>query len=104
MTITTIKKFSITEEGQTRLYRPGESIELEATAIWALENGYAEEAGEQPEARTMNRSTLSGKARRLGAPENADAAQAPRKKPLKRARSDDGTPVLGSEDEVEQDE
>ena len=104
MAVTVTKKFNYIEDGATRIYRPGDVIILTETADWAIASGYAIDAGEEVTPKTLGtHSRPTSKARRLGAPENADAAQEPNKGRFpKRAKGDDGTMVLGSEDEFKQ--
>lgn len=96
MAITATKKFNYLVDGQTRTFYPGTVVEDEGAAVWALDQGYAEERPEDPE-------PVEARAFK-GAPNNKALSRRETKSKAKRAQSDDGTMVLGSEDEIEQDE
>ncbi len=95
--VVAISKFTIREDGQSKTYRPGNVVK-EASADFALENGYAEKRQPSPVGGKNRKPPVKGEIR-LGAPENKDAAQIPNNKQLKTSKQVDGSPVLGSEDE-----
>lgn len=75
--VVTTQKFHIREAGETKIYRPGNVIENVKSAKWAIENQYAEQREPSSPKKTTN-SKPPRNVKKLGAPENKDAAQAPK--------------------------
>lgn len=96
MAVTAIKKFNYVVEGQTRTFYPGAAVDDVDAALWAMDQGYAEEREDDPE-------PVEARAFK-GAPNNKALNKRETKSKTKRAQSDEGTPVLGSEEEIDQDE
>lgn len=103
MTVTAVKKFNWFDPhlDETKIYFPGQVVDNEDAAVWALDQKYGEERGEQSPARSHVLNAPENKATDLKKAGGANKGK--EKNPPKRAKTDEGELVLGSEEEIDQD-